>query len=716
MASALFAPLRRLVPHLMLAGTLSGGIFAAADGAPLWSLQPFKLQPLPAVRQIDWPAGRADFFLLQRLEEKVLSPNRDADRATLLRRVTFDLIGLPPLPDEMAAFEADAAPDAYARVVDRLLASPEFGVRWGRHWLDVARYAETSGNVRNMSYPLAWRYRNWVIRAFNANTPFDHFVRQQMAGDLLPHADGAERDENLLGTGFLAVGVKTLGEQNLEQYELNVADDQLDATTRAFLGLSAGCARCHDHKFDPISTREYYALAGIFRSTRLLSGVETNNRTEEAAAMPLGPRGAERLAAVALHEKELESMIKSYTDDARKLKAMRDDLTGAGFLPVKASASPPVTKEIAQKMSAYGALEKTVGEWQIKVKAKQQSGPVPPPLGMAVLDKTSPINSALYESGEVKKPLATVPRGTLSCVSTRLASIAPQESGRRQLADWIASPDNPLTARVIVNRVWQHLFGAGLVATPDDFGRMGARPTHPELLDDLATRFVRDGWNVKGLIRELVATRAYRMSSAPGNATMEQHDPTNALLHRMSRRPLEAEPLRDAMLALGDRLERGPLEGSPVATLSQQVKSQGREIGRNGFMNMVPEDQTHRSIYLPVVRGALTPALQSFDCADPNLVVGARTPAIVPTQSLFLMNSDFVMEQSRHLAARILATPALTSEERIVRLWRLVFTRMPEQAEVAALRAQLAGQPESRETWAHLCQVLMMTGEFRLLY
>ncbi|MDZ4287935.1 MAG: DUF1549 and DUF1553 domain-containing protein [Prosthecobacter sp.] len=690
---------------------------AGTAAEPLWSLKPFRAQPLPVVWQKDWPAARADFFILARLEKDGLAPNPEADKATLLRRVFFDLIGLPPTLDDIAAFESDTAPDAYLRVVERLLASPVFGVRWGRHWLDVARYAETSGNTRNMSYPLAWRYRNWVIRAFNLNAPFDHFIRQQIAGDLLPAPHATAHDDNLLATGFLTIGVKTMGEQDLVQYELNLADDQIDATCRAFLGLSANCARCHDHKFDPIPTRDYYALAGIFRSTRLLSGVETNSRKEEAEGMALGPDGPTRIAAITQHGQKLESMTKEYVEVAKKRTSMRDELIKAGLNPAKPAIKPEMPKDVAEKMTSYISLDKEVDAWQAKLKAMKESVPSPPPTGMAALDKPAGTDSPLYEKGEVKKPLAAVPRGALSCIEgVKLAPIGPKESGRRQLADWIANPQNPLTARVAVNRVWQHLYGRGLVATPDDFGRMGAKPTHPELLDDLAARFVRDGWDLKGLIRELALSRAYRMSSAPGSAKVEMVDATNALLHRMNRRQLEAEPMRDAMLVVSGQLDRSPVEGSPVAKLGEPVKPQGREVGRNGFLNVVPEDTTHRSAYLPVIRGAVSPAMQCFDCADPNFVVGARTASIVPAQSLFLMNSDFVLEQSRFLARRLLGEKSAAPEDRIVRLWRKLLTRPPEPAEIAALRAQLNGAPENEETWAQVCQVLMMTGEFRLLY
>jgi hypothetical protein len=717
--------MRRIALHVLIAACLTGVDSASsadsptASTAPLWSLQPFHEHNTPAVQQRDWPAARVDHFILAKLEQSGLQPSTDADPATLLRRLHFDLIGLPPSLDEIAAFERafiQNRESSIQHLVDRLLASPEFGARWGRHWLDVARYAESSGNTRNMAYPLAWRYRNWVVSALNRNVPFDRFIRMQIAGDLLPAASALERDDNLLATGFLNVGVKTLGEQNLEQYELNIADDQIDATCRAFLALTASCARCHDHKFDPIPTRDYYALAGIFRSTQNLSGVQTNNRAEEAEGMPLGANALARMDAVKQHAKQLDDMQKEYVEVAKKRMAMKEELTKAGIQPTKArpakDAMPP---EMMVKLTTYTALEKSVDEWQARLKSMQQSAPAPPVTGMAVQEKARPADSPLYDKGEVKKPLAGVPRGALTAVPVKLAPIKTHESGRRQLADWIASAENPLTARVIVNRVWQHLFGVGLVATPDDFGRMGASPTHPELLDDLAFRFARDGWDVKALIRELACSRAYRMSSRVAGRGPEV-DAVNTLLWRMNRKPLEAEPLRDSILFLGGGLDHSPLEGSQVATLATPVKPQGREVGRNGFLLNLTDDAPRRSVYLPAVRGATTAAMQCFDCADPNLVTGARRPTIVPTQSLFLMNSDFTMNQARGFARRLMAAGSSTLDHRIDMAWRMAFARVPSAAEQAAIKNEITSDTETEDVWTRVLQALMMAGEFRTVY
>ena len=693
--------------------------FAAAHAEkadpPLWSLQPVVNPPLPAVKKADWPVARSDHFILAELEKNGLAPNADADAPTMLRRLSFDLNGLPPSHAEIADFEMEwkqSPPDAITHAADRLLASPEFGARWGRHWLDVARYAESSGNSRNMAYVLAWRYRNWVVDAFNRNTPFDKFIRQQIAGDLLPAAKPEEHDENLLGTGFLTVGVKSLGEQDLVQYELNIADDQIDATCRAFLGLTVSCARCHDHKFDPIPTRDYYALAGIFRSTANCTGVETNNRKEEADGMALGPDGMKRIADVKAHEKQLADVTKEYTDTANKRKTMRDEFTKAGIEPTKAKPAelPPA---MAEKLTTLVTLDKSVEDYKSRLKEMKEKAPVPPPLGMAVQDKPKPVDSPLYYKGDVKKPQAAVPRGGISALAVAFRAIPPGESGRLELADWIATPENPLTGRVAVNRVWQHLFGRGIVETPDDFGDMGARPTHPALLDDLASRFVHEGWNVKGLIRELVTSRAYRMSSQ-SSVLGAQKDPTNALLWRMNRKPLEAEPLRDALLELGGTLDRAQLIGSQVATRSEPITPQGRELGRRGLFDEVPDEPTRRSIYLPVLRAQANPAMQCFDVADPNLVTGQRRATIVPAQALFLMNSEMALKQAQGLAARVLAE-AGTPDARIVKAWRMCLTREPSTTEAKLLHETIAATPDDAAAWTRVCQTLMMTGEFRIL-
>ena len=676
----------------------AAGLAAPPPAELLWSLQPFAAQPLPAVKDADWPRSRVDHFILARLEKEQLTPNVGAEPLTLLRRVYFDLIGLPPSLEVVENFTLEQFP----AVVDALLASPEFGARWGRHWLDVARYAETSGNTRNMAYVLAWRYRNYVVRAFNRDTPFDVFIREQIAGDLQPPAaDAARHDDQLLATGFLNVGVKSLGEQDKDLYDMNVADDQIDATCHAFLALSANCARCHDHKFDPIPTADYHALAGIFRSTQNLSGVQTNNVLKEAEAMPLGRDGVRRLAAVQQHEKDLADITKDYTEVAKKRNSMRDEMA-------------KMPKEIAaEKMTSLATLDREVTAWQAKLSSKKQHAPAPPQLGMSVREAALPLDCPVYDKGEIKKPLAPVQRGALSAIPVKLAAIGPKESGRKQLADWIASPQNPLTARVIVNRVWLHLFGRGLVETADDFGRMGTKPSHPELLDDLAARFVRDGWSIKTLIRELVLSRTYQLSSSTQSIAAQSIDPANLLLWRANRKRLEAEPLRDAILHLGGTLDLTPRDGSPIADKAEPITPQGREVGRKHFLNDLVDDTTHRSIYLPLVRGAQLPMMQCFNAADPGLVIGSRSASITPIQSLLLMNSAQVMTQAAHFANRL---PGTTPQEKITHAWQMACGREPTAQELQTLRAFISAADDTPTGWTQLCHALMQSGEFQTVY
>jgi hypothetical protein len=372
--------------------------------------------------------------------------------------------------------------------------------------------------------------------------------------------------------------------------------------------------------------------------------------------------------------------------------------------------------EMAEKLTTLTTLDKSVEEWKEWLKEMKENAPKPPVFGMAAQDKEKPADCPLYLKGDVKSPKAPVPRGPLSAIVLPFPAIPPGESGRRELADWIANADNPLTSRVIVNRIWQHLFGRGIVETPDDFGTMGAKPSNPALLDDLAWRFVRSGWNTKALIRELVLSRTYRQQSsvAPANPA-QRADATNTLLWRMNRKPLEAEALRDALLQLGGHLDHSPLVGSQVATLSESVTPQGRELGRKGFLNQLADQPTKRSVYLPVLRAAANPAMQCFDVADPNLVTGQRRATIVPTQALFLMNSDLVITQADALAETVLSGPAETLDERIVSLFRRCLTRAPSADELATLSRALADAPEDHATWAQVCHALMMTGEFRIL-
>jgi hypothetical protein len=661
-----------------------------AKARAFWSFRPPKKSAPPSVKRTDWPRGNIDRFLLAAIEVRGLAPVADADRPRLLRRLTIDLIGLPPTPEELDAFLVDDSPDAFANVVDRLLASPRFGERWARHWLDVARYAESSGKT-NFSYPQAWRYRDWAIASFNADKPYDRFVREQIAGDLLPAADDRERADQIIASGFLALGSKAHDAENRGQFVLDVIDEQIEATTRAFLGLTVACARCHDHKMDPIPQRDYYALAGIFRSTQTcsgtLAGVFPNFNASPLIELPTGA--------------DVRSAVPALTPEQRA--AMEQRLPA---LVRERDAIPPGEANRDRLRRANSMIATLRHRLLI-----DRPGGTPRAFAMGVRERDEVVDSPLYIRGELDQPGEVVPRGLLRVLCDDLSAMIPSGSGRRELTDWLASPSNPLTARVVVNRVWLHLFGRGLVPTPDNFGAAGARPTHPELLDSLAVEFMQDGWSIKGLIRRIVLSRAYGLDSAQDPRNFEA-DPDNALVWRMSKLRLEAEAVRDALLLVGGRLANGPPVGSPVARLGEGLALFVRVEG-------VDATDTHRSVYLPVVRDRVPESLALFDFADPSLVTGERATTNGPAQALYFLNAPLVIRQAEALADRVRAMEG-DEAHRVDRAYRIALARWPTPAErdraLAFLRefaAGAGGNEPGREAWSAFCQALLAGAEFR---
>ncbi len=653
------------------------------------AFQPPKKAAPPAVKDTAWPRSDIDRFVLAKLDEKGLTPAPDADKRTLLRRVYFDLTGLPPAPEDVEAFVNDSSPDAFAKVVDKLLASPAFGERWGRHWLDVARYAESSGKEQNVLYPFAWRYRDYVIKSFNADKPYNQFLKEQLAGDLLPAADDDRRAEQLIATGFLAVGPKSHNERNNLQFRLDLADEQIDAFSQAMLGLTVACARCHDHKFDPIPTRDYYALAGIFLSTDTRFGTPALLIARQSAPLVELPAGADVPTGTTLSKRELEF----FKDRLANLKKQRDEARAEarkdGMAPVR----------LVVLNAQIGTLEAQVGRYDAAGNPKK--------LAMAAADRSVPRDSAVYARGEPDRPGETVPRGFLQVLSTDHDPKITRGSGRKGLADWVASADNPLTARVMANRVWQHLFGRGIVPTSDNFGTTGQPPSHPELLDYLAVKFVQDGWSVKKLIRSVVLSRTYQMSSTyhAGNAAV---DPDNVYLWRMSKRRLDAEAIRDAMYAVAGQLDTTPANGSPVG----RFEGLAQVLNRAGGAAALAETN-HRSVYLPIVRDQVPEVLALFDFAEPSLVTGAREDTSVPAQGLYLMNNPQVMKLADKMADRLLKQ-YLSDSERIDAGFRLAFGRPPTPAEVKAAERFVRTFPRTgKAAWAVFAQALFAAAEFR---
>jgi hypothetical protein len=659
-------------------------------GRTFWAFQPPKPQTPPAVRDAAWPKSAIDRFLLAEMETKGLRPVADADPRTLLRRTYFDLIGLPPTPEEVESFvkEWAARPQtALETVVDRLLASPQFGERWGRHWLDVARYAESSGRSVNFAYPYAWRYRDYVIAAFNADKPYDQFIREQLAGDLLPAKDDREKAEFLIATGFLAIGPKAHDERNRQQFALDVADEQIDVTFQAFQGLTVACARCHDHKFDPIPQKDYYAVAGIFRSTETCYGtirVFLNSHPSPTLSLPkeagvtmnLDPLTAERRAAIEKQIQDTRSQMSQVTGQNAFLRRI--------------------------------LMQSRVSTLQSQL-AQYETDGTPRPLAVGVREGRSPSDSRLYVRGERSQPGETVKRGFPQVLTTRQPTIA-SGSGRRELADWIASRDNPLTSRVMANRIWLHLMGRGLVPTPDNFGANGQPVSHPALLDHLALSFSDNDWSVKKLVRTIVLSRAYQLSSQFDEKNAEA-DPENVLVWRMPKRRLEAEALRDAMLAVAGRLDLTPPKGSLVARGGEgNVGFRGRG-GPGG--DPIATD-VHRTVYLSIVRDGLPEMLTLFDFPDPTLIIGERATTTVPAQSLFLMNNPFVIRQAESLADKLLASSD-NDDGKLTRVYQLCFSRPPSEQELQSAKQFLAnyGQKQNRRsTWTALCQALFASTEF----
>jgi cytochrome c553 len=667
-------------------------------GKQFWSFQRPKPTPPPVVNDTAWPRCDLDRFVLARLEAKGMRPVDDADSYALLRRVTFDLIGLPPSLEEIDAFVTDRAVDSQAaleRVVDRLLAARGFGERWGRHWLDVARYAESSGRQVNFNYPFAWRYRNYVIDSFNADKPFDRFVCEQIAGDLLPAANPRQHAEQQVATGFLAIGPKVHSERNVLQFQMDVVDEQIDVLSQAFLGLSVACARCHDHKFDPIPQQDYYALAGILRSSetcygtiRVIQSFHAAPLIELDADSGMAP-GQEPLTPEA--RTSLETLVK-------EIRARREE---------QARTNKPMT----------GADFNTLAITEAKLANLQPDG-TPRRLAMAVREAKKSIDSPLYIRGEVEKPGPTVRRGFVQVIMDKSPSLPAQQSGRLELAHWLAGPANPLTARVFVNRVWKHLFGRGLVPTVDNFGAAGLPPTHPELLDQLALEFQNDGWSVKRLIRRIVLSRTYQLG-AKYSATNDKSDPDNAFLWRMSPRRLEAEALRDAVLAVSGQLILAPPGSSPV-----HQAGEGPATALMRQLTQLDSRDFHRAVYLPVLRDNVLESLALFDFADPNQVVGERSSTNVPSQGLYLLNSPFIKGRAEAAADQLLTHQALGVAAKVQRAYLTFLGRPPSQREQQAAEAFLARYPKTlardgvaaglrpKATWTAFSQALFASADF----
>ncbi|MSQ94222.1 MAG: DUF1549 domain-containing protein [Gemmataceae bacterium] len=662
-----------------------------ADPKNWWAFQSPRRPEVPKVKDSAWPQTALDHFILAKLEAKGLKPAPAADRRTLIRRATFDLIGLPPTPAELDAFVKDTSANAFAKVVDRLLASPHYGERWGRHWLDVARYADSNGLDENVAFGNAWRYRDYVVKAFNDDLPFDQFVLEQLAGDLLETKDVAVRQRRLIATGFLSLGPKVIAEVDEKKMEMDIVDEQIDTVGRAFMGLTLGCARCHDHKFDPIPLADYYGLAGIFRSTKTMDHFKKIARWHEH---PLA--SATDPAIKAAHASEIA-----------KQKAVIDELARKPTEETKATL-----KRLRDELAK---LEK--------------SGPTIP-TAMGVADGVV-VDAAIHPRGNHLKIGKAVPRHVPVLLALEHApAFDAKTSGRLELGRWLVQPDHPLTSRVMVNRIWRWHFGDGIVRSTDNFGTLGELPSDQALLDWLAHRFtlpsplggegsgVRgDGaWSIKAMHRLIMLSSTYQMS-ATADAKTKEADPENRLHGRANVRRLEAEAIRDTLLAVGGVLDRS-MGGSMLHVKNRDYLFDHTSKDTTSY------DSRRRSLYLPVIRNHLYDVFQLFDYPDPATPSGDRATTTVAPQALFLMNSDWTMKICDHLAESLLKQTGLDDVGRVRRLYVEAYGRDATDAEAAkaiALVREVDLAIQKREpnldrrrllAWSALCQVVVSANEF----
>ena len=790
-----------------------------------WAFQPPIKPPVPKVTDQAWVSNPLDNFILAKLEEKQLKPAPAADRRTLIRRATFDLTGLPPKPEDIDAFLSDRSPDALAHVVDRLLASPEYGEHWGRHWLDVARYADSNGLDENIAHGNAWRYRDYVVASFNHDKPFDQFLIEQLAGDLLPTtADPSVRREHLIATGFLSLGPKVLAEPDPQKMEMDIIDEQIDTIGRAFMGLTLGCARCHDHKFDPIPTEDYYSLAGIFKSTKTMDNFKIVAQWHEN---PLATPA--ELAAKAIYDKmvtdqklaltnwiqqvnqdltaEARRCVADYLVTATKVNAGRtneferlaaESRLNAGFLkqwhqhlsksvtdtnsifqgafPVGIStnetssvighlfpagdySTPRELAELYQTLfndaerAMQGCSSNSLPNAKLEAARKvliDPKGPfsLPPKFEtfypsqiaadlkakreeVARLEEKSPElpTTMGVEDGQVVQNISVHIRGSHLSLGKEVprqfprvfarenqGAINNKESGRLQLAQWLASKDHPLTSRVMVNRIWRWHFGQGLVLSPDNFGKLGERPINQPLLDWLAKRFVEQDWSIKAMHRLIMLSSAYQMSSA-SNPDALRVDPENRLIWRINVRRIEAESIRDALLAVSSALD--------LSTGGKALQLKNREF----VFNHTSKDATRyegyrRSLYQPIIRNHLYDVFELFDFPDPAVENGDRTATTIAPQALFMMNSDLVLEAAERLADELLHDKALNDAERLERAYLKSYGRPPIELEIVRgleFIAQSAfdiepkasaASPRRSRAWQDLCQVILAANEF----
>ena len=703
----------------------------AAAQSQHWAFQPVT-KTTPPIDPTGWASNPIDCFIAASRRSHDVEPVGIADRRTLLRRVTFDLIGLPPSPEELHAFLNDDSPGAFAKVVERLLASPHYGERWGRHWMDVVRYADTAGDNADYPIPEARLYRDYIIDSFNADKPYDQFVREQLAGDILARTGPRDKyADQVIATTYLALSRRYLTAP-YERWHLTL-EDSIDTTGRAFLALTLRCARCHDHKFDPITKNDYYALYGIFASTQYPFAGSEELLTMKAPRqhfVPLVPTDEAKPPLDEFHQriKKLQSDIAliekhdALAKRAQELDKQINEATRELFSHDLPWYRRPLLVEkrehfIRDKTDVTHSLNKLAQLRNELQSLERLDAPPTMPIAYAVTEGKA-ADSNVQIAGEPEQAGPIVHRGVPKFLNGgKPLQIAANSSGRLELADWLTRRENPLAARVMVNRIWQHHFGRGIVATPSNFGLRGAAPTHPELLDWLAAYFVESGWSIKAMHRLIVSSKTYQLASVlDSKLGSELHDPSNHWYWRFDRQRLDAESIRDAMLTVGGNLDSarpGPHPFPPVADW--------RWTQHQPFKDVYPS--SHRSVYLMTQRLQRHPFLAIFDGPDTNTTTDHRGSSTVPSQALFMMNNPFVAEQARGLASRLIAH-SLDPVLRLRFAYDLAWGRPPSPEEEREsldyleryrhelIRTGVAAADCDRECWTSLAKVLLSANEF----
>jgi hypothetical protein len=770
------------------------------DGRNFWSMMPLKPVEVPRAVDADWCRNPIDAFVLKELDSNGLRPSPESPRREILRRVTLGLIGLVPESQEYKAFEQDTAPEAYERQVDRLLSSEQYGVRFGRHWLDVARYSDSNGLDENIAYGNAWRYRDYVVEAFNSDKPFDRFIEEQIAGDLLPDADRQSKT----ATGFLVLGAKVLAEPDRDKLTMDTIDEQLDTIGKAFMGMTLGCARCHDHKFDPIKQRDYYALAAILKGTKTFGDSNFGAIKHWNEISYANPQEKEQLKAIDAQIAEKNGAWNKLKSEA--IGKLREQVRkqAADYLAVASKLTSEATlNEWAQvgeelklhprvlansrryldnhrqeplfakwhELAGHGdhqairdyyqeLFERALGEWEkakaadaqvkkledstleaarvalgdvggfLAIPAKMEhaldqeslvkihelaesarlfeSAAPDETSVMGVADKGVVDGLAIHIRGSYRNLGDVVPRGFPEVMVSQGATpiFSRHSSGRLELARWLANATHPLTARVIVNRVWRWHFGRGLVESTENFGVLGDRPSHPELLDYLARWFIESGWSIKELNRLILTSSTYRMSSVhPEAQSALAIDPENRLRWHYKLERMDAEPLRDSILQVAGRLDC-QLGGKSVPLRNRQFVFDHTSIDHTKY------DSIRRTVYLPIIRNHLYSLLEQFDFPDPTMPVGSRNTSMVSVQMLLLMNADWIIDSASLLARR---SQEFSSEpsRRIDWLFETVLGRAPKEHEQRRfLDAISAGQASGEDPWVTLAHNLLICSEF----